>query len=102
MKNLLFAYAKNKGADQLCGNSAADQCVIFCFIDSTFAIIAVLFDLCLTWSETSKTGFLITQLIRSVEVCQKISQYFGHLKYSTLARLLKHASLKVVAQKKRK
>ena len=55
-----FCICKNKGADQLHGNRAADQRLCFCYIDSaippksTSGIIIVLPGLCQTGSETSK------------------------------------------------
>ena len=39
---------KNKGADQLCGNCAADQCLCFCYIESTLFINAI-FSGCTAW-----------------------------------------------------
>ena len=40
-ENLLFEYryAKTKGADQLCGNHAADQSLYFPFMDTTIPIV---------------------------------------------------------------
>ena len=38
-KNRLFAYAKNKDADQLRGNSEADQCLCFRYTDSTIPLL---------------------------------------------------------------
>ena len=35
MRKPVFCICENKGADQLCGNSAADQCLCFCYKDST-------------------------------------------------------------------
>ena len=68
--------SKNKGADQLHGNLAADQCLCFRLIDSTILLlpiseisslqsssVAVQPSLCRTWSETPKTGFLMTDHI---------------------------------------
>ena len=62
---------ENKDADQLHGNRAADQHFCFRNIDSAIPLlliseipsflpssVAVQPSLCLTWSETSKTGFL--------------------------------------------
>ena len=31
---------ENKGADQLCGNRAADQCLCFCDIDTTIPLLS--------------------------------------------------------------
>ena len=36
----LFAYAKNKGADQLRGNREADQRLCFRYIDSTIPLLS--------------------------------------------------------------
>ena len=71
-----FCVCKNKGADQLCSNSEADQHLYFRYMDSTIPLlpkseissfypssVAVQAGLCQTWSETPKTGFLVLQLI---------------------------------------
>ena len=72
-----FYICKNKAADQLCGNyRTADQHLCFRYIDSTIPLlpkseisslypssVAVQRSLCQTWSETPKTGFLVTRLI---------------------------------------
>ena len=73
-----FSKCENKGADQLCGNSTADQHLCFCYIDSTIPLLPkseissllpssvdVLYCLCRTWSETTKTDFLVMCLIYS-------------------------------------
>ena len=52
-------FCKNKDADQLRGNREADQRICFRYTDS----MAVQPSLYRTWSETPKTGFLITRLI---------------------------------------
>ena len=75
-ENLVFAYAKNKDADQLRGNCKADQRLPFCCLDSTIPLIPksgisslwpysviVQPGLCQNWSETRKTGFLTSWLI---------------------------------------
>ena len=67
---------ENKDADQLRGNREADQRLCCRYLDSTIPLlpkseivsfltssVAVQPGLCLTWSETSKTGFLTTRLI---------------------------------------
>ena len=33
MRNPAFCISENKGADQLCGNHVADQCLCFLYID---------------------------------------------------------------------
>ena len=38
-ENWLFAYAKNKGADQLHSNCAADQRLCFRYTDSTIRLL---------------------------------------------------------------
>ena len=72
MRKPAFCVCENKGSDQLCGNRAADKRLNFRYVDSTIplipkseilSLVAVQPGLCLTWSETSKTGFLSTQLI---------------------------------------
>ena len=71
-----FCLCENKGADQLRSNCEADQRLCFRYSDSTIpllliakissllpASVAVQADLCQTWSETPKTGFLASRLI---------------------------------------
>ena len=71
-----FCICKTKGADQLRNNCTSDQHLCFRFIDSTNPLlpkseisrllpssVVVRPGLCLTWSETLKTGFLMTRLI---------------------------------------
>ena len=69
---------ENKGADQLCSNCEADQRLCFRFSDGTIPFLltskissfwpssvlvqTVQLDLCQTWSETLKTGFLELKL----------------------------------------
>ena len=72
MRKPAFFICKNKGADQLQGNRAADQRLCFCCKDSTIPLrkseissllpfsVATKLGLCLTWGETSNTGFLAT------------------------------------------
>ena len=61
--------AKNKVSDQLHVNRAADQHLCIRYLDSTVPLLpkfqasAVQPGLCWTWSETPKTGFLVTRLI---------------------------------------
>ena len=86
-KKTCFCICENKGADQLRGNHAADQCscavtvqlisaFVFCDIQSTIPLLSesessslypssvvVQPGLCRTRSETPKTGFFGTQLI---------------------------------------
>ena len=76
MRKPAFCICGNKGEDQLCGNRTDDQRLCFCYIDSTIPLlskskssnletssVAIQNGLCLTWSETPKTGFLMTRLI---------------------------------------
>ena len=75
MRKPEFCKCENKDADQLRGNPEADQRLCFCYTDSTVPLlpkseisslwpssVAVQPGLCQTWSETPKTGFLITRL----------------------------------------
>ena len=39
MRKPSFCLCENKGADQLHGNSAADQCLCFCYTDSTMFLL---------------------------------------------------------------
>ena len=39
MRDLAFCICENKGTDQLHGNQAADQCLYFCYIDSTIPLL---------------------------------------------------------------
>ena len=70
-----FCICENKDADQLRGNREADQRLCFRYTDSTIPLllkskisslkpssVTVQPGLCQTWSETPKTGFLITRL----------------------------------------
>ena len=76
MRKPVFCMCKNKGADKLRGSRAADQRLYFHFMDSTIPLlpkseisslspssVVVQPSLCWTWSETQKTGFLMTWLI---------------------------------------
>ena len=78
MRKPAFCISENKGALQVRSNCAADQCLRFRHIDSTIPVlpkseisslwpssVAVKPVLCRTWSETPKTGFLATPLIKS-------------------------------------
>ena len=73
-----FCICENKDADQLCYNREADQRLCFRHMDSAIPFlskseisslypssVAAQPDLCRTWSETPKTGFLTTKLILS-------------------------------------
>ena len=75
MRKPAFCICENKGADQLRGNREADQRLCFRYTDSTIPLLSkyeitslqpysvtVQPGLCLTWSETPKTGFLKTRL----------------------------------------
>ena len=71
-----FCICKNKVADQLRSSRKADQHLYFHYTDRTIPLlpkseismllpssVTVQTGLCGTWSETPKTGFLITRLI---------------------------------------
>ena len=75
-KTTCFCICENKDAHQLRGNREADQCLCFRYTDSTISLlpkskilslqpssVAVQPGLCRTWSETLKTGFVVTQHI---------------------------------------
>ena len=75
MRKPAFCICKNKDADQLRGNREANQHLCFRYKDSTIPLlhkseISSLYPssvigqpgLCGTWSETPKTGFLLTRL----------------------------------------
>ena len=77
MRKPAFCICENKEADQLCGDREADQRLCFRYTDSTITVlpkyeissllpssVAVQPGLCRTWSETPKTGFLATRLIK--------------------------------------
>ena len=66
-----FCLCENKGADQLCSNCTADQRLCLPYTDSTMPrlliseiqassllSLTVQANLCRTWSETPKAGFL--------------------------------------------
>ena len=72
---MAFCICKNKDADQLRNNREADQRLCFRYTDSKIPLLAksessslqpsslaVQPGLCGTWTETPKTGFLITRL----------------------------------------
>ena len=77
MRKPAFCISENKGALQVRSNCGADQCLRFRHIDSPIPLlkseISSLWPssvdvqpvLCRTWSETPKTGFLATRLIKS-------------------------------------
>ena len=76
MRRPAFCICENKDADQLRGNSEADQRLCFRHMDSAIPLLSkseisslqsssvtAQPGLCRTWSETPKTGFLRTRLI---------------------------------------
>ena len=96
-----FCLWENKGADQLCNNCTADQCLCFRYTDNAISLLpksnisrfwpfseTVQLDLCRTWSETTKTGFLTSQLMfyhwLLDEVFNKMSSHY--LSYKTRNR----------------
>ena len=75
MRKPAFCICENKGSDQLRADREADQSLCLRFTDSTIPLlpkyeilslylstVTVQPGLCQTWSETPKTGFLITRL----------------------------------------
>ena len=75
MRKTDFCLCKNKGADQFHSKCEADQRLCFRYTDSTISLllkskissfwpasVTVQVDLCQTWSETPKTGFLALRL----------------------------------------
>ena len=73
MRKPAFCICENKGAIQLRCYGEADQCLCFCFIESTIPLLPKfefsIDNLCgctarfvSTWQETPKTGFLTRQL----------------------------------------
>ena len=74
-KNLILAYAKHKGVDQLSSKCVTDQHLCFCYIGSTIALLkseissyyqsSVIIQpgLCPAWSKPPKRDFLMTRLI---------------------------------------
>ena len=73
-KKSAFCIRKNKIADQLRGNRAADQRLCLRYIDSTISLLSnfeakasfvvIQTSLCQTWSQTVKTSFVGTCLIK--------------------------------------
>ena len=76
MRKPAFCICENKDADQLHSNCAADLHYCFRYKDTTIPLlsksensslqlssVAVQLGLCLTWSETPKTGFITTRLV---------------------------------------
>ena len=76
MRKQDFCLCENIGADQLCSNCEADQRSYFRYMDSTIPLlrkseissfypssVAAQAGLCGTWSETLKTGFLVSWFI---------------------------------------
>ena len=76
MRKPAFCICENKDTDHFCDNREADQCLFFCYTDSTIPLlpkseisshlpysVAVQPGLCGTRSNTWKTGFLTTRLI---------------------------------------
>ena len=68
-----FAYAKTKAQICVCGNCAGDQCLCFCYIDSTFPLLPkpqAIFRACIyspvcvgPGQKPRKQVFLVTQLL---------------------------------------
>ena len=96
-----FCIYENKDADQLRGNRQADQCLCFCYIDSTIPLlpkseissflpssVTVQPGLCGTWSETPKTGFLTTRLICTCMITCLLHAFQQHINLTLLQRLI--------------
>ena len=96
-----FCICENKDADQLRGNREADQRLCFHYTDSTIPLLpkseisnlqpsSVIAQpgLCGTWSETPKTGFLITRLIflltREGQCQTNQTKFVAHEQHRTL------------------
>ena len=86
MRKPAFCICEKKDLDQLRSNCAADQRLCFRYTDTTMPLVpkskisslklfsvAVQPGMCRTWSETQKTGFLITRLIY-LKLCPHILQ----------------------------
>ena len=84
MRKPVFCICENKDADQLRGNREADQHLCFLYTDSTIPLlpkseISCLYvsseaaqpGLCRAWSETPKTGFLMTRLTFTLSAIQQ-------------------------------
>ena len=82
MRKLVFCICKNKDADQLRSNCAADKGLCFRYTDCTIPLlpkseissllpssVVVQPGLCQTWSENPKTGFLTKRLISCSHRC---------------------------------
>ena len=102
MREPTICICENKDADQFRGNREADQRLCFRYMDSTIPLlskseisrlkpssVAVQPGLCGTWSETPKTGFLITRLILGCNILKyfynichvykKLTEYICHI-----------------------
>ena len=86
-KTCFFAYGKKEGTDQLSSNCTADQRFCFRCIDSTAPLISkseisslqlssvvLQQGLCQTWSETTKTGFVVTRLILTLRTAALVTE----------------------------
>ena len=90
MRKPAFCICENKDADQLRDNREADQRLCFRYTESTIPLlpkykisslypssVAVQTGLCGTWSETPKTGFLTTRLIKQKQKSRDNLAYFS-------------------------
>ena len=102
-----YCLCENKDADQLCTNRTVDQHLCFRYTDRTVPLLpkseilivlpssaAAQVDLCRTWSEYPKTGFLATQLShdsdpRDIHLCLFVNDMF----LSCLTSVMKHTCL---------
>ena len=88
-----FCICENKGADQLCSDCTADQHLCFRYSDSTIsstyhqnfkplACFCVQADLCRTWSETLKFGFLASWVMTCLLVIVALATYYRSVKHN--------------------
>ena len=106
-QNLVLPYANNKGADQ----PAHSRCLISAFVvrclDSVIPLVSNLYlasvaaqaGLSLPWSQTPKTGYLVTRLIYDCVVQQVSGKHFVH-QTSHLRRLMTKPTKWLCAQRR--
>ena len=97
-----FCICENKDTDQLCGNREGDQRLFFRYTDSIIPLlpkskissplpssVIVQPGLCWTWSESPKTGFLMSR-----PICRSTIAKVGQKFYTTCNCLSRHVCLK--------
>ena len=110
MRKPAFCICENKGADQLRDNREADQCLCFCYRNSTIPLlpkseissvqpssVVVQPDLCGTWSETRRPVF--SQRGSYCSVTSQTKFKFGSF-YQTLAPCQNSRSLLILMKLK--